>query len=417
MALLCSAFRCQGEQAERAMHASRIVASIVEGCLKGLHLKRAAVLQRAVTALVAGGVLSLSALALRLTGTTALKHRIKSVDRLLGNAALHRQRAELYTALAQRWLVGLRTVLLVVDWSDATRDQRWQWLRASVVVEGRSVTLYEEVHPQQHYAHPRVHRRFLARLATILPAGCIPIVMTDAGFQSTWFQLVSELGWSFVGRIRGRAKVCAPQCSQWVAAKALYAQAQTEARDLGPMLYVRSNPTAVRLVLARRSKKARRHLSLRGRKRRSKASTQCARREREPWLLAASPNLDHLSAQALVALYAQRMRIEQTFRDTKNLRVGLGLEVSRSKGRQRLEMLLLIAHLASFVQRLIGEEAKTKQLELRFMATRRATRPEISVMTLGRRLLNASGPWPDRFTPWEAIPRLTLQAANACLPT
>ena len=399
------------------MQAWKIVAAIVEVCRDGLHAKRAAALRRAVAALVAGGVLSLSALALRLNGPTALKHRIKSVDRLLGNRALHKQRPELYAALARRWLAGLRTVMLVVDWSDATRDQRWQWLRASVVVEGRSVTLYEEVHPQKRYAHRRVHRQFLARVAAILPAGCVPIVMTDAGFQSTWFQLVSELGWSFIGRIRGRVQVCAPESSHWVPAKALYAQAGSEARDLGPMRYVRSHPATVRLVLARRPKKDRQRLTLRGRKRRCKASRQCARREREPWLLAVSAELHHLSAQAIVALFAQRMRIEQTFRDTKNLRVGLGLEVSRSQGTQRLEMLLLIAHLASFVQRLIGEEAKARQLELQFMATRRITRPEISVMTLGRRLLNAPDHWPDRFTPWKAIPTLTLQAVNACRPT
>jgi len=398
------------------MHAVKIVASVIGVCLEGLHVKRATALQRAVAALVTGGVLSLSALALRLSGTTALKHRIKSVDRLLGNAALHRQRAEMYAALARRWLQGLRTVLLVVDWSDATRDQRWQWLRASVVVEGRSVTLYEEVHPQRRYAHPQVHRQFLARLAAILPAGCVPIVMTDAGFHSTWFQLVRQLGWSYIGRIRGRDKVCAPDSSQWVRATTLYAQARTQACDLGPMRYVQSNPTAVRLVLARRPKKDRQQLTLRGRKRRSKASRQCARREREPWLLATSPDLDHLSAQAIVALYAQRMRIEQTFRDTKSLRVGLGLEVSRSKGRERLEMLLLIAHLASFVQRLIGEDAKAKQLELHFMATRRVTRPEISVMTLGRRLINAGAHWSNRLSPWTAIPPLTQQAANACHP-
>jgi hypothetical protein len=396
------------------MHAMKIVASIIGDCLGDLHVKRAAALQRTVAALLVSGVLSLSQLALRLSGATALKHRIKSVDRLLGNAALHEQRLDVYAALARRWLQGVHSVLLVVDWSDATRDQRWQWLRASVVVEGRSITLYEEVHPQRRYARPQVHRQFLARLAGMLPGGCVPIVMTDAGFRSTWFQLVSELGWSFIGRIRGREKVCAPQSSAWIGATTLYDQASSEARDLGPMRYVRSNPTPVRVVLARRPKKHRQHLTLRGRQRRNKSSRQCAQREREPWLLAASRDLDHLSAQAIVALYAARMRIEQSFRDTKSLRVGLGLEVSRSQGRQRLEMLLLIGHLATFVQRLIGEQAKAQQLDLQFMATRREERPEISVMTLGRRLLDAPDHWPTRFTPWKAIQLLTKQAGYAC---
>ena len=110
-------------------------------------------------------------------------------------------------------------------------------------------------------------------------------------------------------------------------------------------------------------------------------------------------------------LYAQRMRIEQSFRDTKNLRVGFGLEIARSRSAPRFEMLLLMAHLASFVQRLIGESAKAQQLELEFMAARRATRREISVLTLGRRILDVAPHYLHRLHPWQAISSLGTQAA------
>src|SRR4030065_352987 len=63
---------------------------------------------------------------------------------------------------------------------------------------------------------------------------------------------------------------------------------------------------------------------------------------------------------------------------------------ARSRSAPRFEVLLLLAHLASFVQRLIGESAREHQLELQFMASRRATRREISVLTLGRRILDAT---------------------------
>jgi hypothetical protein len=108
------------------------------------------------------------------------------------------------------------------------------------------------------------------------------------------------------------------------------------------------------------------------------------------------------------------MRIEQSFRDTKSLRVGLGLECARSRTRERWQMLLLIAHLGSFVQRLIGEAAKAAQLELNFMATRRQQRTEISAMTLARRILDAPVQWLNRLNPWAALPALRAQAVNAC---
>jgi hypothetical protein len=127
-----------------------------------------------------------------------------------------------------------------------------------------------------------------------------------------------------------------------------------------------------------------------------------------------SLGLRHLNADAIVRLYSQRMRIEQSFRDTKNLRVGLGLEVARSRSKQRLEMLLLIAHLASFAQRLIGECAKQRQIELQFMSSRRVGRREISTLTLGRRIINAAPHYLGQLLPWKAIPPLAKQAAYSC---
>ena len=125
------------------MHVQKIVAQILKPCLQGLHAKRIGAMQRTVGALLTGGILSLSALALSLKTSARYKHRLKSVDRLLGNKALHSSRVGLYAELARRWLSGIKQVLVVVDWSDLTADQRWHLLRASVVVEGRSLRIVE----------------------------------------------------------------------------------------------------------------------------------------------------------------------------------------------------------------------------------------------------------------------------------
>lgn len=397
------------------MHAGNIVTQVLEPCLSQLHAKRAMACQRAVVAVVLGSALSLSAIALGIRAPVCYRHRVKSVDRLLGNAGLHAVRAELYAALAARWLTGVRQILLVIDWSDLTPDQRWHWLRASVAVEGRSITLYEEVHPQHRLGNPKVHRQFLARVAELLPPGCTPIVMTDAGFHAPWFKAVAAQGWAFIGRIRGRDMV-REDTGPWMRATALYRQACEQPRDLGQHSYVRSNPIDARLVLVKLPVRGRHRLNIYGRRRVGRSSLKCARAARDPWLLAASPRLDHLAAASIVQLYAQRMCIEQSFRDTKNLRWGQGLHIARSRSRERLQMLLLIGHLASFVQRLIGEQAKAHQLELNFVATRRRTRSEISVLTLTRRILLSLSPaqWLDRLTPWAAIPPLRSQAVNAC---
>ncbi len=78
------------------MHADTILTHVLGSCLTNLHAKRAAALLRATAALLRGSITSLSAIALSLGGDTTLKHRIKSVDRLLGNSGLHLARGALY---------------------------------------------------------------------------------------------------------------------------------------------------------------------------------------------------------------------------------------------------------------------------------------------------------------------------------
>lgn len=236
--------------------------------------------------------------------------------------------------------------------------------------------------------------------------------MTDAGFHTTWLQLVEAHGWSYVGPIRGRDMVQQPN-EPWIRCKALYPLASQNALDLGAWGYVRSNRTECRLVLIKGKPRGRHRLNLLGKPRSGRLSLKGAAAAREPWLLAASPVLDHWAAHSIVKFYAQRMTIEESFRDTKNLRWGQGLQITRSRSRTRLQMLLLIAHLASFVQRLIGEDAKARQLELQFTPTNRTARHQIPVLTLAKRILAAPSHWLNQLTPWAAIPPLTERARLA----
>ena len=230
------------------MHARKIVDEMLNDCLLCLHAKQAEVVKVAVCGALAGGRLSLSQLARSVESATTMRHRVKRIDRLLGNKALYAARATIYHEVAEQWLAGIEQVLVVIDWSVVTADQQWHLLRASVSVEGRSMTLYEEVHPQHKYGDRAVHRRFLGRLAKSLPAGCSPMIMTDAGFRSTWFDLVAQRRWQWIGRIRGKDMVRIAGCP-WKRCTEIYAEATSHAREYSNASYVRSNPTDCRLVL------------------------------------------------------------------------------------------------------------------------------------------------------------------------
>ena len=369
------------------MHAITILHRILSANLPGIHAKRLTSLLAAVGAVVSGSRLTLSDMGRGLAGSVAVKHNIKRIDRLLGNDLLHSEIPSLYEVLVRQCLEGMTTPLIVIDWSDLTPDRHWQLLRASVAIEGRSMTLYEQVHPQSRATSPRVHKAFLIKLATMLPTGCVPILITDAGFRSVWFNLVNRMGWSWIGRIRNRDMVSMENDDLWVGCKTLYSLATDKAKSLGQYSYVRKHPVPCRLVLIKRTHQKRHRKSRLGKQVHSSRSLKNARAQREPWLLAASPKLNHLSAQAVVAVYAQRMQIEESFRDLKSERFGLGFSPNRSTQKNRLSVLLLLACLASFVLRLIGEVGKTKQMEFKFQSNTRRSRPVLSVISLALQLV------------------------------
>jgi len=391
------------------MHALNILHRILSTSLPEIHAKRLASLLAAVEAAVSGSRLTLSDLGRGLSGLTTVKHNTKRIDRLLGNDSLHTEMHRFYETLARQCLEGISLPLIVIDWSDLTADRQWQLLRASVAIEGRSMTLYEEVHPQSSATSPCVHQAFLTQLATMLPAGCVPILITDAGFRGAWFRLVNRMGWYWIGRIRNRDMVSPANDDAWVGCKTLYSRATAKAKSLGQYNYVRSHPVPCHLVLVKRASQKRHKKSRLGKRVSSSRSLKNARAQREPWLLAASPNLAHLSAEAVVAVYAQRMQIEESFRDLKSERFGLGFSANRSTQKDRLGVLLLIACLASFVLRLIGEAGKAKQLEFQFQSNTRRSRPVLSVITLALQLVQhgmAAFP-PHEFR--EALERLRYE--------
>lgn len=104
------------------MHTQTIVAQVMQCCLPLMHAARWRALHDVVVSAVNGHALSLVALAVGTLRTTNVRHRVKCVDRLLGNSPLKAHRFDLYAALARQWLTGLPQLLIVVDWSSLTAD-------------------------------------------------------------------------------------------------------------------------------------------------------------------------------------------------------------------------------------------------------------------------------------------------------
>lgn len=336
------------------MHAALVIVQrILRPVSAQLDLRNARNLLSAVQALVRGRRLTLMELARHWPEADRVLGPLKRLDRLLGNRDVHALRPHFY-AVAAAWLARSAQPVLIVDWSELKSDARYHLLRAGIAARGRTITVYEEVHPESKKGSRKVEKAFLKRLKALLPPTVRPILITDAGFRNPWFQAVEALGWHWIGRIGSCIRLRQEGAAAWILSGRLHAQASTRACSLGEAQIARSNPLSCRLVLMRRRACGRVELTRFGKRAQSARSRKMAARAQKPWLLAVSHSLSDLSAAAIVSLYAKRMQIEQSFRDLKSHRYGCAFEDTLTRSAQRLEMLLLIHMLASLAAWLVA---------------------------------------------------------------
>lgn len=363
------------------MRPIKVLQKQLDPSLGAVHQRRRDAVWRGVAGVVAGGKLWLSALGRWLPGSTSDKHRIKAADRLLGNKKLHSQITLFYQALAKRLIQRINCPVVVVDWTKL--DSKHYNLSAQLCFDGRALPLYNSVHPKSKLGNRRVQQRFLLNLAAIVPVGSKPIIITDAGFRSPWFDAVAAIGWDFIGRIRNTTKVYSE--GGWVAVKQLHQLAGSSSLDLGWVHMRRTKPREYRLVLSKLPNlKGRKRITTRGTSGRRTQDRRSSSGAREPWLLATSLSS---SSKAIVETYGLRMQIEQSFRDAKNPRHGWALCHVQSKSVERLEVLLLLASLAFVVVQMVGKAAVSFDLQRRFQANTVVARRVLSFFVLGRHVL------------------------------
>lgn len=362
-----------------------------------MHSATVQVMLKAVDALGAGSWLTMTEIARHWPNAERMAAPLKAIDRLLSSQRLARYRVKVYGGLT-RWLIRPSRPCIVVDWSDLKVDGRFRLLRAGLAVEGRTLTLYEEVHARAKSGTTQVEAAFLCRLARLLPAQCRPIVVTDAGFRTPWFRAVKRLGWDYVGRVRGTVKVqrLDPRLpATWDLCARLHRFAPRQgAHDLGLHRISHQSQLPTRLIVYRAPRKGRHAKTVTGKVRRDRLSKKAARSAREPWLLATSLSRPEATTDRVVTLYACRMRIEESFRDLKSGDLGAGLEHSRTDSAKRLAHLLMVFALAQLAAWLVGWCEEVRGEGGRLEARHTTKRKHHSLWRLGVEVMKRSAWWP-----------------------
>jgi len=370
------------------MQATQLINTHLKKMCQAIHKKRMKALMIMVESCIQGNKLSVTGLGRAIKNAVYEKHNIKRADRLIGNLALNQERGLLYRMMG-KWIIGnQKSPVILVDWSDLSSNRSFHLLRASLPVGGRALTLYDEVHPEKKLGNGYIEKRFLKHLKELLPKNCCPIIITDAGYRTPWFNAVQDLGWDFVGRVGGHTMITPQSKADWNRVEQIFETATTRARYLGFIDLVKRNPLACHAYLLRKKKQGRIKKTVFGKRCEMKHSQKNAHRERTPWLIVTSLTGGEAITKRVMNLYKTRMQIEESFRDIKNSRWGFSLDEAKVSTKFRYENLLLVGVLATFAVWLTGKVAELKNVQRQYQANSVKTRNILSTFYLGSRVLN-----------------------------
>jgi hypothetical protein len=153
-----------------------------------MHKVRRAALASCVSSLLNGAKASVTGMGRGISSSAYEKHRIKQADRLLSNKHILNETLSIYRTIYKQFASASLRPIILIDWSDLDTHKGCFLLRASVAFKGRGVAIYQEVHDMSTKEKRCTHKAFLAKLNSIIDENAQPIIVTDAGYKTTWFK-------------------------------------------------------------------------------------------------------------------------------------------------------------------------------------------------------------------------------------
>ncbi len=308
-----------------------------------LHAKRVLSLANATLGVIHAASLGVAAIGRSLAQAKSLepKHAIKQVDRLLSNSAVDSW--QLFSAWVP-YVIGERQAIVVaLDWTDYDADDQTTLALHLVSDHGRATPLLWKtvVKSELRGRRNQTEDQLLERLKEVVPSGVKVTVLADRGFGDTvlYDYIKADLGFDYVIRFRGNIIVAAssgeakPAC-EWLSPSG-------RATVLREALVTNQSAPVPTVVAVQKPKM------------------------KEPWFIASSlvgP------ASEIINLYGRRFTIEESFRDTKDIRFGMGLSSVRIGRPDRRDRILFINAMATVLLTLLGAAGEAIGLDRKLKA-------------------------------------------------
>jgi hypothetical protein len=335
-----------GSRSERQVGRDQREACVAGSFGEAIHAKRVASLIDGVDGVLHAATVGIRAIGQGLAAAQGLvpKHAIKQVDRLLSNTDLDRE--SLFRGWVSFVVAERAEIVVTFDWTEFEDSDQSLVVLGLQTGHGRSTALvWQTVRRAELKDRRNDHEEeVLGLLSAVLPEGVRGTVVADRGFadRKRFVFLQEELGFDDLIRLRANLDVEAEsgetrKAAEWVG-RGGRMRVLRHAR-------VTAQHTAVPVVV-------------------------CVQEPamKDAWCLVSS-RADGTGSQ-LKQAYGRRFTVEETFRDLKNPRLGLGLKQTVITRNDRRDMFFLLAVLAHALLTLLGKAGQERGMERLLGATR-----------------------------------------------
>src|SRR5579871_4919949 len=315
--------------AKPTMDEAGILAFLTSLFAEDLHAKRVLSLSQCTLGVIHAASLAIHSIGIGMAEARDVeaKHAIKQVDRMLSNKGID------VWALFRLWvpfvLGDRREIVVTMDWTEHDHDDQTTIAINLVTSHGRATPLIWKTVVKSDLKDNRNEYEdgVIRRLHEVLPQGVRVTLLADRGFgDQKLYVMLKEIGFDYVIRFREIITVTdatgeSHPASEWV-------------------------PTNGRSRMIRDAFVTQDHCPV--------PAVVCVKESgmKENWCLATSRT--DLGGKQVVELYGKRFTTEENFRDTKDLKFGLGLSATHIGTPVRRDRLLLIAALAQALLTLLG---------------------------------------------------------------
>ncbi len=301
-----------------------------------------------------------------LPGEALDKHKIKRVDRLIGNDRFDA------TAISHALLDAFKfrpgqEIFLALDW---TKIGSYQVMTTSVATGGRAIPFQWTVIDDNKKRMARAEREHIQKLKMMLPQGVDFTLLFDAGYDSSsYLELLNELNLPYIVRVS--SQVCVKPEGDVVANAdeggwfhlGKQSWKRSTVYDWGWVSFSKEHGVRVRFVAIHDD------------------------RQKDPWLLVTTRNC---APRKIIHAYGRRFETEETYKDYKDVRNGLQLKGKRIKTPERLARLIALETLAYWLTSLTGLQGEEMGLHRQFQANTIRDRRVIALWRVGREILRRS---------------------------